>query len=238
MEETEPNNRIALLMNRNSYAGRQYLSNLTNFGIDVITVGNFSETDNQEDERCGNLWKPTKEDNLKKYFKFYNFKNLKSEDLKNFLKEKKYKICIQGGTGILKTEIIQSFSLGILNFHPGDLPRYRGCSAPEWQIYERNEVICTCHLIDKGIDTGDIVSKKVLNVDLQSYNSFRASIYPEIAIFVAEVLIKIKKDPSIISNAAKQSEDLAKYRKYIGQERILLIDKELKATYSNGVSSL
>ena len=86
MEETVPNNKIALLMNKNSYAGRQYLSNLTNFGIDVITVGNFPEADNQEDERCGNLWKPTKEDDLNEYFKFYNFKNLKSEDLKNFSK--------------------------------------------------------------------------------------------------------------------------------------------------------
>ena len=137
----------------------------------------------------------------------------------------------------MKTEIIQSFSLGILNFHPGDLPGYRGCSAPEWQIYEGNEVICTCHLIDEGIDTGGVISKKSLNVDLQSYNSFRASIYPEIAIFVAEVLTKIKKDQSIIRNAVKQSEDAAKYRQYIGQEKIILIDKRLKAGINNGISS-
>lgn len=237
IEETEPNNRIALLMNKNSYAGRQYLSNLTNFDIDVITVGNFSETDKLEDERCGNLWKPVKEENLKKYFKFYNFENLKSEDLKIFLRDKNYNICIQGGTGILRKGIIQSFSLGILNFHPGDLPRYRGCSAPEWQIYEGNEVICTCHLIDEGIDTGDIVSKKVLNIDLASYNSFRASIYPEIAIFVAEVLEKITKDPSIISNSSKQNEDMAKYREYIGENKILQLDKSLKAANGRGISN-
>ena len=36
-------------------------------------------------------------------------------------------------------------------------------------------------------------------MDLKSYNFFRASIYPEVAIFVREVLTKIKKDPSAIN---------------------------------------
>lgn len=234
----EPNNKIALLMNKNSYAGRQYLSNLSNFNIDVITVGNFSEIDNREDERCGNLWKPAREDSLKQHFSFYNFESLKSEELQIFLKEKNYNICIQGGTGILRNEVIQSFSLGILNFHPGDLPGYRGCSAPEWQIYEEKEVICTCHLIDEGIDTGNIISKKVLNVDLESYNSFRASIYPEISIFVAEVLENIIEDPLIISNASKQNEDLAIYREYIGEKKILYLDKKLKLAHDRSTSNL
>ena len=231
MKAKEANTKIALLMNKNSYAGRQYLSKLTNLDIDVITFGNFSEIDAHEEERCGNLWKPPKEDYLKKHFNFFNFKNLKSKDLKNFLNKKKYEIGIQGGTGILKNEIIQLFSLGILNFHPGDLPRYRGCSAPEWQIFEGNKVVCTCHLIDEGIDTGNIILKKTLKVDLDSYNSFRASIYPEISIFVKKVLMKIKKDQSIISNATIQREDIAIYRKYISQKKIIKIDEKLKAQY-------
>ena len=90
MKAKEANTKIALLMNKNSYAGRQYLSKLTNLDIDVITFGNFSEIDTNEEERCGNLWKPPKEDYLKKHFNFFNFKNLKSKDLKNFLNKKKY----------------------------------------------------------------------------------------------------------------------------------------------------
>ena len=92
-------------------------------------------------------------------------------------------------------------------------------------------------MIDEGIDTGDIISKKVLNIDLASYNSFRASIYPEIAIFVAEVLEKITKDPSIISNSTRQNEDIAKYREYIGENKILQLDKSLKAANGKGTSN-
>jgi len=44
------------------------------------------------------------------------------------------------------------------NFHPGSLPEYRGSGAFSWAIIN-NETKCgiTLHLIDEGIDTGDII---------------------------------------------------------------------------------
>ena len=91
---------------------------------------------------------------------------------------------IQGGPGIIKPVLIDLFSDEILNVHPGDLPSFRGCSAPEWQLYKKKNVICTVHLIDEGIDSGRIVSKKKLDVDKYSYKAFRASLYPMTALFV------------------------------------------------------
>ncbi len=221
-------NKIAILMNNNSYVGREYLSHLKDFEIDVITIGKYGEDDLEENIRCGNKWKPTKQNILKEDFVFFNFNSLKSTALINFLKKQNYSLCIQGGTGIINREIISSFSNGILNFHPGDLPKYRGCSAPEWQIYENNNVICTCHFIDSGIDSGDIIKKKKLNVNLRSYQSFRASIYPEIAKFVKEILTFIQKDSSILYKAVKQNEDTAVYREYIGSNKIEQISNMLK----------
>tara|TARA_B110000046_G_C12872275_1_gene346546 strand:- start:399 stop:566 length:168 start_codon:yes stop_codon:yes gene_type:complete len=54
--------------------------------------------------------------------------------------------------------------LGILNFRPGLLPKYRGCSAPEWQIYEGEKIYSICHIIGKDFDTGDILEVKELKV--------------------------------------------------------------------------
>lgn len=222
-------NKIALLMDNNAYVGREYLSNLFDFGVDVITVGNFNEVDLQEDDRCGNIWRPLKQEILEKNFNFFKFSDLNSDELIQFLRQKKYQYGIQGGTGIIKQDLIDCFLLGILNFHPGDLPEYRGCSAPEWQIYENKDIICTCHLIDKRIDAGKILAKKLLNVDLHSYNSFRASIYPEIALFVNEIVSAIEENLSFIERSYKQDESKAIYREYIGAEKIFEIDKKLKS---------
>ena len=214
--------KVAIIMNDNSYAGREYLSELSNknIRIDVINIGNFPERNINEDKRCGNLWNPVSVKSLRSFHDFHDFNSLKSISLLKFLKNKNYELGIQGGTGILKYNIISSFKFGILNFHPGDLPFFRGCSAPEWQLFENRPVISTCHLIDEGIDTGPILMKKELIVSMNSYESFRASIYPQTSIFVSEVI------QDLINNKLElkykiQNEDTAVYRKYIGNESIL-----------------
>lgn len=44
------------------------------------------------------------------------------------------------------------------NFHPGILPEYRGSGAFSWSIINQSSKTgITLHLIDEGIDTGDII---------------------------------------------------------------------------------
>jgi methionyl-tRNA formyltransferase len=213
-------------MNKNSYAGREYLSQLkkNNLKLDVISIGEFPVVNKAEEIRCGGKWKPETESNLKSFFHFYNFESLKCRELLLFLENQSYDICIQGGTGILKENLINKFLIGILNFHPGDLPSYRGCSAPEWQLYEGNPIISTCHLIDDGIDTGPVFDKKILELNLKSYEDFRASIYPATAKFVVEVINRIIFKIGKIE-FKKQDEINAKYRNYIGEEMISVLKK-------------
>jgi len=221
--------KFAIIMNYNSYAGRDYLDHIlrSDIPIDVISIGNFSEENKSEDQRCNSLWKPKRFDQLIAGVEHHNFKNLKDDELFEYLKKKKYDIGIQGGTGIINKEIIDKFKLGILNFHPGDLPKYRGCSAPEWQLFENAPVIATCHIIDEGIDTGKIYAKKILNVSRENYYSFRASVYPLISEFVVEVLKEIQDNNGFAHNLIEQNEKEACYRKYIGEEKISLIKKRL-----------
>ncbi len=44
------------------------------------------------------------------------------------------------------------------NFHPGILPDYKGCGICSWVIINEEEYMgTTLHLIDEGVDTGDII---------------------------------------------------------------------------------
>ena len=211
---------IALIMNDNSYAGREYLSKLifSGFKIDVIIIGNFPSFDMDEDKRCGGLWNPPSQNVLLKKLDFYKFNSLKSLKLENLLSLKKYHLGIQGGTGILKHNIINKFKYGIINFHPGDLPYYRGCSAPEWQLYEGNDIVSTCHLIDEGIDSGPILAKKKLNFEYNSYFEFRSKIYKETSKFVVDIVEKIIVKGKILE-LEFQNEKNSKYRSYIGDKK-------------------
>lgn len=54
---------------------------------------------------------------------------------------------------------------GILNVHPGALPEYAGLFAPFRQMLDgRRHLGCTVHRVDRGIDTGPVISRQVLPV--------------------------------------------------------------------------
>ena len=84
------------------------------------------------------------------------------------------------GGGLLRDNFLNSFSFGVLNCHMGILPMYRGMDVVEWPFLQNDKmnVGVTCHLMDKGIDTGDILEVVKVNptkfdnfVDLREYLS-------------------------------------------------------------------
>lgn len=220
--------KFALIMNQHSYPGREYLKAISreNISVDILSIGTYPIFSKSEDERCGGLWKPPLMTSFQEKHRIYPFESLNSGSFHDFLNSRQYDLAIQGGTGILRKNVISKFRWGILNFHPGDLPMYRGCSAPEWQLYEGNPVISTCHLIDEGIDTGAIFERRVLRANKDNYEAFRASIYPETALFVRDTLKKIIGHGGFSRPLEIQNEQNAQYRPYIGQEKIELLRKK------------
>ncbi|MFC3031141.1 formyl transferase [Pseudoalteromonas fenneropenaei] len=61
---------------------------------------------------------------------------------------------------ILRSEAIQTARLGVLNFHSGILPDYRGVMATFWSMLNgAKQIGATLHTIDDAsIDTGDIIA--------------------------------------------------------------------------------
>jgi len=66
---------------------------------------------------------------------------------------------------ILKSPILAASRLGFVNFHAGKLPFYRGRNVINWAIINgETEVGLTAHLVDEGIDTGDIILQRNLPI--------------------------------------------------------------------------
>jgi methionyl-tRNA formyltransferase len=74
-------------------------------------------------------------------------------------------LAIHAGAGILRRAILAIPRLGTLNAHMGVLPHYRGMNVAEWSRLEGRTVGCSVHLIDEGIDTGDIICCRPVPLD-------------------------------------------------------------------------
>lgn len=66
---------------------------------------------------------------------------------------------------IIKKQLIDFYPKGFINCHAGKLPFYRGRNILNWAlINDEKEIGVTCHYIDEGIDTGDIIIQKTFEV--------------------------------------------------------------------------
>lgn len=90
---------------------------------------------------------------------YYNF-NHDSNECYNFLKKIKPKLGLISGARIIPGKIIELFEIGIINFHPGDIPTIRGLNSSLRAIKLNHPQIITAHLIDNKIDSGTILLKK------------------------------------------------------------------------------
>lgn len=65
---------------------------------------------------------------------------------------------------ILRPAVISMMPRGCLNLHPAFLPYGRGAYPNVWAIVDRVPAGVTLHYIDRGVDTGDIVSRSEVPV--------------------------------------------------------------------------
>jgi len=114
--------------------------------------------------------------------------SVNSEETKKLLIKHQPDVVIVHGTRIIKKDIIDSIDAPFINTHYGITPKYRGIHGGYWALTENDSENCgvTVHLVDIGIDTGDILYQGLINV----CNKDNYITYPYLQMIVAIPLMK------------------------------------------------
>ena len=88
-----------------------------------------------------------------------NDQQLNSNKTKNFVKKQKFDLAIIYGTGIIKDPLFSVLPDYKVNFHLGLIPHFKGSVTMIWPflLLQPNNACCTYHVIDKLVDTGEIL---------------------------------------------------------------------------------
>ena len=98
-----------------------------------------------------------KENNI--VFKEFPFVDINNTKLIEEIKSSSIDYMIFSGGGILKNEIL-SLETKFIHLHPGIVPSYRGSTCFHYSILNENNSGVTAFIMDKGLDTGDIIHQK------------------------------------------------------------------------------
>jgi len=78
----------------------------------------------------------------------------------------KPEVIVFTGGGLIRKDVLASAGAGVLNCHMGMLPSYRGMDVVEWPILKGDlvHIGLTVHFMDEGVDTGDILRARRVDV--------------------------------------------------------------------------
>ncbi|MCX9076232.1 MAG: formyl transferase [Candidatus Methanoperedens sp.] len=107
-------------------------------------------------------------------------------------------IIILGGSRIIKENIINIPKIGILNAHPGLLPKYRGVDIIPWAIHNGDDIGVTVHFIDKEVDTGDIIVQKIIEIEkYDTIKTLKSKAELLAAQLMVQVVLEIEKNGNV-----------------------------------------
>lgn len=121
---------------------------------------------------------------------------------------------------IISKEILEKASIGFLNLHPSDLPKFRGASPIERTI-ESGDIktrVCIIKMTPK-LDDGDIVKSEEYFIK-PSQNSL--DLHKEFAVLGAKLMLEAIELLKTKTEFEKQNHDLSTYAKKISKEELHL----------------
>ncbi len=138
------------------------------------------KSDKKLSKHLKKLWKIHFNKRLIAEKKYFNFKSkiiekfpkkieiasaneLNSKKIVNYLKKTKFDSCFISGAPIIKEQLLKHLPKNTINLHLGLIPHYKGLITMFWPFYflEPTMAGTTYHIIDKYVDTGEILHNNV-----------------------------------------------------------------------------
>ena len=143
----------------------------------------------------------------------------------DLIKDLKIDLLINCGTPRkLRAKTLSSTPIGVLNVHPGILPKYRGSSAVEWAIFNEDPVGNTAHFMNEEYDAGNIImTREVNSSETQCYQDIRILVYEEGMRLMVEAIEKIFKEGLTSQNTRPQNDQEACVWPPIGRDDFNLV---------------
>jgi methionyl-tRNA formyltransferase len=134
---------------------------------------------------------------VKNKIEFLRIKNINSIEIQ----EEIYKlspdlIVVTHFEKVLKKNIIDIPKYGCINLHPSILPNYRGLAPQHWPLINGDKYTgITVHFINEGIDTGDIIIQKKLEIAQDDYVSdLQMKMKKEYGQIIVDAIEKIERE--------------------------------------------
>jgi methionyl-tRNA formyltransferase len=158
----------------------------------------------------------------------YFVKNHNSAECISLVKKLGVEYLVNCGTPrILKEEIIESVR-GVINCHPGILPKYRGCTVVEWSIFNDDPVGATAHFMVRGIDEGPIIMAEVMPIeDGATYREIRTKMNGFQAQMLVKAVQKVTAEQMDLKSSPAQTGN--SYFKPISAEEMLVVFAKTEA---------
>ena len=151
---------------------------------------------------------PVKEFALEKKLKIYQPEKVKNntEFINEIKKMNPDVICVVAYGKILPKEILEIPKLGCINVHASLLPKYRGAAPIQWAILNGDKITgITTMFMDEGMDTGDMILKKEVEID---ENETTGELWDRLSKIGGNLLVEtLKQIQSGIAPRKKQDND-------------------------------
>lgn len=145
---------------------------------------------------------------------------------------------------ILSSKILNMPKLGCINVHGSILPEYRGAAPIQWSVYDgKTETGVTTMLMDEGMDTGDMLLKAYIPIDLfTNVEELSKKLADKGADLLLETLTKLEANEI---KPIPQNESLATYARLIDKadyhidwsKSALQIHNQIRAFYPHCITT-
>ena len=201
-------------------------------------VGVFTQPDKPKGRGYEMSFSPVKECALKHNIPVFQPKSMRDGEALKILEQLKPELNIVVAFGkILPEEILYYPKYHSINVHASLLPRYRGSAPIQWAVLNgETKSGVTTMLMDKGIDTGDMLLSREVGIDT---DMTAGELHDRLSLLGAEILSEtVKELKSGNLKPVKQDDGLSNYAPMLSKELCPLDFSKSAAEVHNHIRGL